>query len=345
MKENGPIYSNELYQIGFTNEAITQHKLNNELSLKEHGLYPLICSKTTSKKQEALIYELTYKVKIEKLKKLIEKLDNEKVEYVLLKGIVLANTVYEEAFNRPFSDIDILIHEKDSSKIKNIFKDLNYYNPSGKDYIHSYAQFTRRLNISKNLNLDIDVHLALIGNLTIRSILNTDEIIDEKKQLEIEFKKFNVISKPYLLLHSCIHYNQHKIKADFIRLIWIVDTTRIIDSMSETEIKNFIDLVNNKGLKKTVTNTLLYVERTMNNFNSKKITSLLFETSKAETSFLKPRKNFEYHLVQLLETKNIYKSLCLIREKLIRPRKFLLLKYGYFPKIYYVYYYIRSFFD
>lgn len=345
MEENRPVHSYELQQIGFTCNAIAQFNLNNEVSIKKHGLHPLICSKLDNKKQESKIYELSYIVKIEKLNKLLKELEKEEIQYILLKGIVLANTVYEHEYTRPFSDIDILVYETDRLKVAQILKRLNYYNPSGKDYIVSYAQFTRRLNISKSLNLDIDVHLELVGNLIIRSIISVDELFRNHTQLLIGKNECKVISKPYLLLHSCIHYNQHKIKGDFIRLIWIIDTKNLIDTLNSTEIECFINLVNQKGMMQIVKNTLFDVEKLMTNFDSKVIVNLLKESSKEEISFLKKRTNLEYHLSQLMKSKNGYMAFSLTIEKLIRPRKFLTLKYGNFHKILYIYYYIKSFFD
>jgi len=58
--------------------------------------------------------------------KIIQLLNNSNIDYIVLKGFLLGQLIYDNTFTRIFSDLDLIINEQDYNKIINLLIDNNY---------------------------------------------------------------------------------------------------------------------------------------------------------------------------------------------------------------------------
>lgn len=66
------------------------------------------------------------KYQLEELKVLKDVLEEQDIDFVLIKGFALSAIIYEDMFQRDFGDCDIIVDYKDFMKVNRIMRDLGY---------------------------------------------------------------------------------------------------------------------------------------------------------------------------------------------------------------------------
>lgn len=134
-------------------------------------------------------------------------LRQEGVEAILLRGLALAETLYDDPALRPFSDFDLLIRRQDLDRAKATLLDLGYhYSPSDIDarYFernHLHLQFVK-------VNAVIELHWALDHKYTVFAI-DYDAFFSEARDGELGGASALLIPPENLLLSLCIHLVKH----------------------------------------------------------------------------------------------------------------------------------------
>ncbi len=156
---------------------------------------------------------------LEEITKISSHLKKQNIPILLLKGSALIMTIYSEPYLRPMSDIDIMVKEKDFTKVNIFFKENGY-----KIINIEYNVWDRRLGsgrtyTSNNINIDLFTHLE-------RLYIGIGE--DERLFSQAIHLSDNIFipTPEILLLHSLIHMATHHF---YYRLIWLYDIKKIID--------------------------------------------------------------------------------------------------------------------
>ena len=63
------------------------------------------------------------------MKRLDEFSKEERIRFVLVKGLVLSKVIYEDIYLRQINDIDILVEEDDTLRMDYILRKMNYIQP------------------------------------------------------------------------------------------------------------------------------------------------------------------------------------------------------------------------
>ncbi|MGD9015603.1 MAG: nucleotidyltransferase family protein [Candidatus Omnitrophota bacterium] len=161
--------------------------------------------------RNALLYE--------KLNNILGSFNRSNIEVILLKGMVLINTVYQDIALRPMYDIDLLIHRQNLPLVEDKLKELGYVNSD------SYPEAFYKGNIM------VDVHCELTNVTRVKSRnksynLNMDEVRQSARIIEINGQEARILSPEYLLIDLCLHLTLHH---GLSGLIWFVDIARTID--------------------------------------------------------------------------------------------------------------------
>jgi hypothetical protein len=144
-------------------------------------------------------------------RELTKVLSRESIRIIALKGVHLAEAVYEETALRPMSDIDILAKEEDLSKIENLLLGMGY-GPTRRPSIREQCRDHHHLiPFTKAGSPSIEVHWGLTRS-TNGFLIDMDGIWARAKEVEISGCKVLALSNEDLLLHLCLHFSSnHKL--------------------------------------------------------------------------------------------------------------------------------------
>jgi hypothetical protein len=146
------------------------------------------------------------------------------IEVMLLKGgALILNNYYKDPYQRPMSDIDLLIKPEDEIRAKDLLLE------SGWDNVHQFNKYYNpigsRLNYFKKPNMEIDLHWYLLFEGP--DIKIDQELWETSSKVKFANTAISVLNPTFLLMHVCIH---GVIWSGSYPLRWIIDAISIINS-------------------------------------------------------------------------------------------------------------------
>lgn len=307
------------------NDQLERIEITNEFSQK-------ISTFTTNAKIKESFGEF-------EIEKLLKTLSKENIDFVVLKGWALANTLYSSKVHRQRSDVDLMVKTDDIDRIRSIFNNLGFFNPRGWEPSAISKQISFRKNIARGVTIDFDIHLMLTNNPKTAELITFEEATAIPKVLEVDSTKINCINYELALIHASLHLLQHHADGDNVKLIWLYDLHLLIKKISN---KSFIKLIQKKKLNKVIIEAL---HKTKMYFPSDNLNLLQSE--------IDPQKGYELDDLLLAKTNKAtmlvrrLKSLTTIREKfnflletLIPPKAEIYSKYGKEAKVPLIFLYI-----
>jgi len=163
------------------------------------------------------------------------------IKAIPIKGPLIAEQFYENLTVREFIDIDILVHQKNVEKAKDILikrdyslefhlskkEDIAYRNSSFylKDQKIHYTLFNKEKGIS------IELHWLFVPTEYSFSP-NIDNIWQRASYFELEGKEILSLSIEDLLLYLCIHGTKHH----WMQLKWICDINELINKNKDLDL-------------------------------------------------------------------------------------------------------------
>lgn len=191
----------------------------------------------------------------ERLKEILHSLNQANIEVIILKGMALGQTVYNDIGLRPAYDIDILIHKNDFCLVEEILRRLGYINSS------SYPEDFHKDNIM------VDVHWELINVTRVQSRskchrLDIEEIWQNSRYIGLSGQKVRVLLSEHCLMELCLHLVFHH---GLNGLMWFIDIAKVIDKyQNEIDWDKFIRDCLRFKINKPVYYTLFYVKEILN---------------------------------------------------------------------------------
>lgn len=165
---------------------------------------PIDLQASDEHKKYILTHKLLYKKRVAELCTICKALDSEGIQYLVIKGIILAET-YPEPFTRVMGDHDILVHYNDFNRAQIVLQKIGYANPDNKA---TYKDVT----LSKQNCLKIELHHALFNkDLDTFAGIFEENIWDNLDSLIIGKDRISVLSTEihfrYIILHMMKHLN------------------------------------------------------------------------------------------------------------------------------------------
>jgi hypothetical protein len=159
------------------------------------------------------------------LNKVLTGLKDAKIDVIILKGGALAETVYPDIGLRPFSDIDILVQEKDLQRAKEVVSFSGYVLDECVSPEAHNEEFGCDLHyVNKKFVLEIHWHIVRKTGNDRYTRIQIDELWKRAIPAKIANVDVLVFSPDDLLLHLCIHLPRHR----YNRLIWFCDISEVI---------------------------------------------------------------------------------------------------------------------
>jgi hypothetical protein len=187
-------------------------------NLKNTSLLNLIPPPINRKLEQFFLSNTAYNIShLENLAQLIQKLKKEKVPVIILKGAALCDTAYPHTGIRTFCDLDILIHEKDTPKVIETLKQLDY-SISHTEAQHHFSAFQR-----SDSTLPLEVHWNLVNDASpfqkYAFKLSMDKLWQEAVPLEISGAEAQWLSPE----HQLIYLSFHMLKEGYSHRKWLLD--------------------------------------------------------------------------------------------------------------------------
>jgi hypothetical protein len=196
------------------------------LTLRETGLHTLVPAKEMKQLENSYYLGLSRSTLFEQaVREVLLRFEEAGIGVILLRGLVLGETIYKDPALRPFSDMDLLIRKQDLARGREALLDLGYRSAHSIDekYFernHLHLQYLRREG-----GVVAELHWALDHKYTVFNIDYT-EIFDEALSGQLAGVEALLLPPENLLLSLCIHLIKHCYytkyilpRPDFVELI------------------------------------------------------------------------------------------------------------------------------
>jgi len=154
------------------------------------------------------------------LRAVLSELSRTDTPVVVLKGPVLAQTIYPDPGLRPYSDIDLLINEADLANVTALLTARGYFDKNETDAperIHECHGIFQRIFIHPDMRTVVEVHCDHLQ-------IGVEPVSMEQiwsRSVPVQFGKLEVraLERHDLFVQLCVHLQRH----GFQRLIWFKD--------------------------------------------------------------------------------------------------------------------------
>jgi hypothetical protein len=193
-------------------------------NLKKTSLLNFIPPQINRKLERLFLSNTAYNIShLENLAQLIQKLKQEKIPVIILKGAALCDTVYPHSGIRTFCDLDILIHKKDIPKVIETLKRLDY-SISHTHAQHHFSAFQRSAR-----TLPLEVHWNLVNDASpfqkYAFKLSMDKLWQDAVPLEISGAEALWLSPE----HQLIYLSVHMLKEGYSHRKWLLDIYYLLE--------------------------------------------------------------------------------------------------------------------
>lgn len=226
------------------NELLERHHVNRELTV-------LIRQESNEIQRKSMMLTA-------RLCKLQAALLEARLEFVFVKGALIANLLYGTVKERAFSDIDVFVRRNDVPRLAQILEREGFYpSPMWCHCSHSNEFFTSpnflRLNyekefVSKNNSFAVDVHWE-----TGTWFATCDQMLQQTTQQAIAGHNVRTLKPDLHFIYLCAHAAKH----DWDTLIWVCDIARALDSEQIFNWRRVARLSKKLGLLQTVKTSVL----------------------------------------------------------------------------------------
>ena len=177
------------------------------------------------------IYTLHSMIHLEESYRLNNILNDNKINFIFLKGVHLINVYYDDIIERPIRDVDILVHKKDIKKIVNILKKSGYsfeydVDESSLDYFLMNS-YDIPVLIGKN-GSRLEVHFSIENPTSTKNCVFTERFFIDSQKLKYGSSYAQFLSDEDLILH--LIYHGLKKSGPSVGIIFIYDIYKVLTS-------------------------------------------------------------------------------------------------------------------
>ena len=161
------------------------------------------------------------------LTQVVRMLNRLEIPVVVLKGPDVAQRFYPESGLRPYSDIDILIHESDLAQVMALLKDRGYEDKNEADdpdphRLHDCHGIFQRIFMNHTTGHIVEVHCDHL-QIGLEPV-SMDKIWTRSSEAKFASASANVLEPHDLFVQLCVHLNRH----GYERLVWFKDIDLLV---------------------------------------------------------------------------------------------------------------------
>jgi hypothetical protein len=182
------------------------------------------------------------------------------LEFLVVKGIVVAHTVYPEASQRPFNDLDLVVRERDWGRTHQYLVEQGFDPqedmPEPPPKVIPQAVLYELKYWHPEMGLMVEVHFDDILNAGLAS-RDVEGFWQRSKQVVVKGQSMRVMSAEDQLLHLCMHMHHHS----YTRLNSLSDIVLIVrDHAADLDWKRFLQTVHTEQAEVGAYYSFLFVE-------------------------------------------------------------------------------------
>lgn len=181
--------------------------LHKTISSVNHSLPPKVVSTFASSYHQVLMRNIRI---YEVFKEVLKHLNESSIDCIPLKGIYLAETVYQDLGLRHLSDIDLLVHERDAESVR-LLMQANGWEVKHAELRSEFeqAQFTPAHPFSfLKAGVIIELHIRLF-NLNQGLKISENTLWNHTHEEPFCDGKIRQLSSEMLLVYLCMHLHKH----------------------------------------------------------------------------------------------------------------------------------------
>ena len=193
---------------------------------------------------------------IHDLKKLLDQLNEKKIDVVLLQGMALLPQIYEDIGLRPMTDIDLWVLPKNYPDLIGVLSDQGYQQEAL--YPHTFKK--------GSTIIDINTHLLWADRIRTRKLLiskGQEHIYSDTQIIQFEGRKARSLNQYDQMLFLSLHVLKHSVS----RLIWLVDIKSLVGSWDRSDWEALVHRAQDVGQEKIIV-YLCYLLRHLFDFRS-----------------------------------------------------------------------------
>lgn len=172
-----------------------------------------------------------------------KKLNKENIDFVVLKGPVLSQQIYDDFSVRNYRDIDILVSPKDIIKAKEVLEKVGYSTKSKYSTIGKLNNKELKFLNSEKKTM-VELHHRFFNNKLLFPFL--DEYFNNSETVQINSYKIPILSNSINFLYLITHAAAH----NWSRLTWALDVIAFRRLMSPEDLSDAKELAKKVGLEK-----------------------------------------------------------------------------------------------
>jgi hypothetical protein len=182
------------------------------------------------------------------------------IEVLVLKGALLARTVYPAGTARDRTDTDVLVRVRDWPRVVAVLEARGYRRviPVGGAVALDEEAWT--IKLPDGGHHDIDVHHGLISHPALRGVLGFDELWATGRAVPGLADGVRGPSPVHALLHAALHYHGHQ-RGQFRPLLWFLDVALLWEAMGGDEREAVVALAVDRGVAAILDATLAEAAR------------------------------------------------------------------------------------
>jgi putative nucleotidyltransferase-like protein len=278
---------------------------------------------------------LTDAVRVRELVGVLRALEDEGAVPLVFKGAALAHTLYEESWQRPHADADVLIAPESRERVFAVLRRLGYRQLTfiSGDLVMYQAPFER----VDHLGIDhlLDIHWRIANPQLVSQVLTHDELVTRSVFARVRALSesnghdyaMRVPSPVDSLLIACVHRVAHH--PDLEQPYWIEDIHRLANSLTEPEWQMFAARAVDRSVRTICMQGLKRAEALFQTTLPLDVVTAL-EAGPSEASAVFVRKGLRPvdRLAADLRALGLVGSARLLREHLVPTAHYMQAKYG-----------------
>lgn len=161
-----------------------------------------------------------------RLIELLDRFDAESVPVLPLKGLTLAEGLYQDPALRPSHDLDVFVRPADVPRALSLLQTLGYSLPYHLQRISPGAlqRLDSEVRLLEPSGVAVELHWAVSSN-DYPFELSLDTLWNDASERPLVGRVVPQLTSECLLLYLCVHGTRHA----WARLLWLSDIARLID--------------------------------------------------------------------------------------------------------------------
>jgi hypothetical protein len=224
---------------------------------RRHGVHLLLAGRLTSQERAAgwgteLLRELRTAAAFqtrrdELLRGLLDALAAARVRPLVIKGAALAHTLYDQPWERPSADIDLLIDREDRERCEAALRAAGWTRDPESNAELASTQRHYSKTLPSGRTEFVDLHWKVANPPLFADVLAYGDLTSRAVPVAALGPGAWTLSDDDALLLACIHIAAHHREQP--KLLWLLDVHRLAERLTPAHAAHFLSLVEGRGMR------------------------------------------------------------------------------------------------